>query len=68
MTFSLSNRGTWNRGTETALRGRVPEREGIRLDPDKIEYNPGLRALAKLMLNSVWGKYYAFKCPPQDDT
>ena len=44
------------------------EREGIRLDPDKIEYNPGLRALAKLMLNSFWGKYYAFKCPPQDDT
>ena len=33
------------------------EREGIRLDPDKIEYNPGLRALAKLMLNSFWGKY-----------
>ena len=33
------------------------EREGIRLDPDKIEYNPGLQALAKLMLNSFWGKY-----------
>ena len=33
------------------------EREGIHLDPDKIEYNPGLRALAKLMLNSFWGKY-----------
>lgn len=30
---------------------------GIRLDPNKIEYNPGLRALAKLMLNSFWGKY-----------
>ena len=33
------------------------EREGIHLDPDKTEYNPGLRALAKLMLNSFWGKY-----------
>ena len=32
------------------------EREGIRLDPDKIEHNPGLRFLAKLMLNSLWGK------------
>ena len=31
---------------------------GIRLDPNKIEYNPGLRALAKLMLNSFWGKYH----------
>ena len=28
------------------------EREGVQLDPDKIDYNPGLRALAKLMLNS----------------
>jgi hypothetical protein len=28
------------------------EVEGIRLDPNKIEYNPGMRALAKLMLNS----------------
>jgi hypothetical protein len=33
------------------------ENSGIRLDPYKIEYNPGLRALAKLMLNSFWGKY-----------
>ena len=33
------------------------EHEGIRLDPDNIEYNPGLRWLAKLMLNSLWGTY-----------
>ena len=33
------------------------EHEGIRLDPDKIEYNPGLQYLAKLILNSLWGKY-----------
>ena len=33
------------------------ENSSIRFDPHKIEYNPGLRALAKLMLNSFWGKY-----------
>jgi hypothetical protein len=32
-------------------------REGIQLDPSKIEKNPGLRALAKLCLNSMWGKF-----------
>ena len=34
------------------------ENEGIRLDPNKIEYNPGLRSLAKLMLNSLWGRLF----------
>jgi hypothetical protein len=34
------------------------EHEGIELDPNKIERNPGLRVLAKLMLNSFWGKCY----------
>ena len=29
------------------------EHEGIRLDPENIKYNPGLRSLAKLMLNSL---------------
>ena len=33
------------------------EREGIRLDYNRIQKNPGLRALAKLMLNSFWGKF-----------
>ena len=33
------------------------QNEGIQLDDDKIEYNPGLRALAKMMLNSMWGKF-----------
>ncbi|XP_078355818.1 uncharacterized protein LOC144640593 [Oculina patagonica] len=32
-------------------------REGIRLDPTKIKKNPGLRTLAKMMLNSMWGKF-----------
>ena len=33
------------------------ENQGIQLDPAKISYNPGLHALAKLMLNSFWGKF-----------
>ena len=37
------------------------ENEGIHLDPQKIKYNPGLRQLAKLMLNSLWGNYYFLK-------
>ena len=34
------------------------EHEGIRLDPNKIEYNPGLRFLAKFALNSLWGRFF----------
>ncbi|XP_060558044.1 uncharacterized protein LOC132718360 [Ruditapes philippinarum] len=33
------------------------EKEGILLDYDKIEENPGLRLLAKIILNSFWGKF-----------
>ena len=33
------------------------KKEGVRLDYKKIRKNPGLRALAKLMLNSFWGKF-----------
>lgn len=32
-------------------------KEGILLDYNQIEENPGLRSLAKLMLNSFWGKF-----------
>ena len=32
------------------------ENEGILLDPTRVEKNSGLRALAKLCLNSMWGK------------
>ena len=35
----------------------ILENQGIQLDPGKIAYNPALPALAKLMLNSFWGKY-----------
>ena len=33
------------------------EHEGIRLEYHKIEHNPGLSTLAKMMLNSMWGKF-----------
>jgi hypothetical protein len=33
------------------------QKEGVLLEYDKIKKNPGLRALAKLMLNSFWGKF-----------
>lgn len=32
-------------------------REGIELDPELIERNPGLRSVAKLALNVFWGKF-----------
>ena len=33
------------------------EHEGIQLEYNKIEKNPGLRTLTKMMLNSMWGKF-----------
>ena len=33
------------------------EHEKIHLDKENIEKNPGLRSLAKLCLNSFWGKF-----------
>ena len=33
------------------------QKEGIHLEYIKVKKNPGLRALAKLMLNSFWGKF-----------
>ena len=33
------------------------EHEGIQLEYDNIKKNPGLRTLAKMMLNSMWGKF-----------
>ena len=32
------------------------EHEGIHLRPEKIQTNPGLRAISKLCLNSLWGR------------
>ena len=33
------------------------QKEGIRLDKDKIKYNSGRRLIAKLFLNTLWGKF-----------
>lgn len=35
----------------------IEEKMGIKLDIDKIASNPGKRAVAKLCLNSLWGKF-----------
>ena len=43
------------------------EKEGIQLEYGKIMKNPGLRALAKLMLNSFWGKFGQRTNLPQVD-
>ena len=31
--------------------------EGVRLDPNKIEHNPGLHSIGKLALNFFYGKF-----------
>ena len=36
---------------------RVRQQEGITLDPDNIVFNAGRRAVAKLCLNNIWGKF-----------
>lgn len=36
---------------------QMKEREGICLDPQHIKKNPGMRSIAKLCLNSLWGKF-----------
>ena len=43
------------------------QKEGITLEYHKIKKNPGLRALAKLMLNSFWGKFRQRALLPQVD-
>ncbi|MCG8432162.1 MAG: hypothetical protein MJA29_13455, partial [Candidatus Omnitrophica bacterium] len=44
-------------GKKRAYVRKYLENEGIMLDEKNIEKNPGKRALAKLMLNSFWGKF-----------
>ena len=36
---------------------RYEDKMGIKLDPKQIEKNAGLRSIAKLFLNSFWGKF-----------
>jgi len=31
--------------------------EGILLNEENIKYNPGIRSVMKLILNSLWGKF-----------
>src|SRR5678815_197550 len=40
--------------------------EGVTLDPSNIESNPGMRYIAKLLLNSLWGKL-AQRIPKNED-
>ncbi|XP_028519091.1 uncharacterized protein LOC110252733 [Exaiptasia diaphana] len=35
----------------------VQQRENLKLDPEKVAFNPGMRYVAKLFLNSLWGKF-----------
>ena len=41
--------------SETEFRKNVKDR--LDIDLEKIEFNPGMRAIAKLCLNSLWGKF-----------
>ncbi len=36
---------------------KYAKEEGVQLDVEKVDYNPGLRAIAKLCMNSLWGKF-----------
>ena len=46
-----------NESTKLRYINQYYEKEGILKDYNKIEENPGLRSLSKLMLNSFWGKF-----------
>ena len=46
---------------------RFKKKEGIPLDYAKVKKNPGLKATAKLMLNSFWGKFGQRENLPQVD-
>ncbi len=35
----------------------VLEKEGIKLDPEKIEVNPGRKSVGKINLNCFWGLF-----------
>lgn len=54
-----SGRPSWVKSDEDLRRyvEKYEQREGIKLDSSKVEHNAGLRSLAKLLLNSFWGKF-----------
>lgn len=41
----------------TAYIAEIEQAEGIKLDPEKMVYNPGLRAVSKLAINCLWGRF-----------
>lgn len=52
----------WPEGVETEAQKQAYiddyfDHEKIRLDPSKIRHNPGLRTVAKLCLNTLWGRF-----------
>lgn len=49
----------WVQNEEDAIKyiAKYSLREGIQLDRDNIAKNPALRSIAKLLLNSFWGKF-----------
>lgn len=49
----------WVQNEEEAIKyiAEYSLREGIQLDRDSITKNPALRSIAKLLLNSFWGKF-----------
>lgn len=42
---------------KTCISKKFFDREGILLEKENIQNNPPLRAMAKLMLNSFWGRF-----------
>ena len=54
--------GGWPRDDMTSMEEKeyiteYQKNEGIKLDPNQIEKNPGMYKVAKLYLNSLWGKF-----------
>ena len=57
--LKLKEEASWN-GSDADKQDHIrdyQQHEGILLDADSMKYNPGLRSLAKIMLNSMWGKF-----------
>ena len=59
MWLKIKKEASWKgtEGEKAEYIQRYHEKEGIPLDVLNMEYNPGLRQVAKIMLNSMWGKF-----------
>lgn len=53
----MARMGTKRRRCYQIQNAKYSLREGIQLDRDNIAKNPALRSIAKLLLNSFWGKF-----------